>query len=327
MQTIAISLILISLAGLFIVYAVDIIRQVDEQTQHSRNKRLREFLHFFSPVITVLPVIILATLAGFSSQPDLGLGALLGVNIAAVTLMIGLVVVKYQGISVVADFLYKDIRQAVLALLFPFVLAIDGNLSRMDGILLILMFIFYQITLFQRFYRYHHEIHYSPIRSLGKWLHRPKIVNKREGSSWLVFALIVLLFAVNILFDTSKTLVINLSFPALWWGIVGLGVVMILPQLWFELEAASEKQPALVLGDLLSGLVINFSLGIGVLSLLQPMQNLWHKLLFSEAFLAFVLGFFMLWVFARTKYKLSRLEGLVLVFVYIFFIVISFSVV
>jgi cation:H+ antiporter len=108
--------------------------------------------------------------------------------------------------------------------------------------------------------------------------------------------------------------------------LVGLFLVAIgtsLPELAFELKAIREKEPGMVFGDLLGSVVANGTLIIGITSLISPIKiQAFNEYLLATA--AFVVIFGVFYLFIRTKKKLERWEGAVLLGAYVIFILLEF---
>lgn len=88
---------------------------------------------------TSSPELAVSTLAALSGQPEIGLGDALGSNIVNVGLLLGTALLFGAMPARLSD-IRRDMVMAVAAPLFTLVLALDGRLSRADGLLLLAMF-------------------------------------------------------------------------------------------------------------------------------------------------------------------------------------------
>ena len=102
--------------------------------------------------------------------------------------------------------------------------------------------------------------------------------------------------------------------------LVGLFLVAVgtsLPELSFEIEAIRKKEVGMVYGNLLGSIVANSSLILGVTALIVPIRLSERDVeSYLVATVAFVLVFGAFWWLVRTKKRLDRWEGGVLVLIY-----------
>jgi len=77
-------------------------------------------------------------------------------------------------------------------------------------------------------------------------------------------------------------------------------------------------------GDLLGSVVANSTLILGITALIQPiyLEKGLNAYLTATIFFAIIFCFF--WIFVKSKKRLERWEGFVLLFIYIIFIVTEF---
>ena len=92
-----------------------------------------------------------------------------------------------------------------------------------------------------------------------------------------------------------------------------------IPELVVGIWNHKKQESLLTIEKLLGSIVTNSTLVIGVLAVIQPMevQDSMSKGV-AGLFLVFILGLF--WLFTKTKRKLEKWEGIVLVGVYLMFL-------
>jgi Ca2+/Na+ antiporter len=90
-------------------------------------------------VLLELSIGVLAALQGSSS---FGLGLILGANVADLTLVIG-VVVLLAGKQKMASAMLRNLKISFAAVLVPVLLLLDGEISQVDGIVLVVGFLVY----------------------------------------------------------------------------------------------------------------------------------------------------------------------------------------
>ena len=261
---------------------------------------------------TSLPELFVSITAAFSNEQNLALGNILGSNIADISLILGGVVLVGGKLSVRGDYLKKDLLIVFLASTLPLILILDKQLSRLDGLLLLLIFWLYN---------------YSVYRQSAA---RKNFLSEGESRKSIKKELFTIFAAAGMLLISAEIIVKSAVGIALWFNLpiflAGLFFVAIgtsLPELVFEMSAIKHKEMAMVFGDSLGSLVANATLILGLTVLINPITIVSHQELFL-ATLIFVVAFSLFWFFSRTKKKLERWEGLVLLLVYVVFAFLEF---
>ena len=96
-----------------------------------------------------------------------------------------------------------------------------------------------------------------------------------------------------------------------------------MPELVFSFRSIRDGQPSMFFGNVLGSIIANSTLIIGVTSIITPIV----LASFSDyltAVVTFVIVFITFWLFIRSKHRLDRWEGLVLVLMYLVFVVVEF---
>ncbi|HLC01133.1 MAG TPA: hypothetical protein VJL33_07440, partial [Candidatus Bathyarchaeia archaeon] len=205
--------------------------------------RLSEFVTSFviAGVIAVLPEMSIGVLAAVEGTSSLGFGVILGSNVADLTLVIGAVALFAGELQLDSDAL-KSVRVSFLAVVLPVLLFIDGEVSRIDGVILLLGFMLYLFTLLR---------------------------TKRDGQAvagekrklrfvleFLVLAVsMAILFAgASLITENSQELSSSLGLPLFLVGAV-VAVGTCLPELAFALRACNKKHCGLGLGNILGNVL------------------------------------------------------------------------
>jgi len=269
--------------------------------------RLSEFVTSFviAGVIAVLPEMSIGVLAAVEGTSSLGFGVILGSNVADLTLVIGAVALFAGELQLDSDAL-KSVRVSFLAVVLPVLLFIDGEVSRIDGVILLLGFMLYLFTLLR---------------------------TKRDGQAvagekrklrfvleFLVLAVsMAILFAgASLITENSQELSSSLGLPLFLVGAV-VAVGTCLPELAFALRACNKKHCGLGLGNILGNVLADSMLTIGIIALIQPIKP---RFLVSPFSTGVFVAISMLLVYALSRDGvLDRKDGALLVIVYAIFIV------
>jgi len=268
---------------------------------------------------TSVPELVVGVTAALENRPNMALGVVLGSNIADISLVIGGAAIIGGSFSIAGEFLKIDVFSVFLAGVLPLMLLLDNSLSRVDGIILLFVYGMYNYGLLQNRMKQRYKVDkqsrmlrkmFSPVmrKRLNRWL------------AWLFFGAALLMFSADMIVKTGVVLAQVLGAPVFLIGLFLVAVGTSLPELSFEIKAIREKEIGMALGDLFGSVVANSTLVLGVVSLIRPIRlyNGLNSYLLAAA--AFGVMFLLFWFFVRTKRKLERWEGVVLVVVYAGFI-------
>lgn len=312
-------LILLIFFSFLLIKATEIL--IEALNRLSKNYNVSKFAitSFFMALTTSLPELFVCVTAALEKKSNLALGNILGSNIADISLIIGGAALIGGSISVVGDFLKKEIFYAFAAGLFPLVLLIDGNLSRVDGLLLIFIYGFYNYTVLSG--KKKRNDNSNGITK--KLIRRLNYKRKEKTIAWIFLGAVLLIFSADMIVRVATLIAQSFKVPIFLIGLFLVAVGTSLPELSFELKAVRKKEVGMVFGDLLGSIVANSSLIIGLTAFISPIILGGYKD-YLWAAIGFLCFFLLFWFFVRTKKKLERWEGLVLIMIYLGFIFFEF---
>lgn len=270
---------------------------------------------------TSLPELFIAIASGFAGRPEISLANLLGANVINLSLVIGGATLVGGVLPIVGDYWRWELAAIFLAGVAPILLLMDGGLSRLDGLILVVIYLLYlegvvidgkKKSQAESSVAHHHS---RLLVRLGNW-HR----KKKDGS------VLMLLFGVALMMFSAEMivrLIVGLA-SAFGISIVVLGIIVVslgttLPELTLSIGAALKKEVALIMGNLFGSIVTNATLIVGILALISPFETT-RMANYSLVNMAFVIVFGLFWLFSSTKRRLDRFEGLVLVGTFLAFV-------
>ena len=114
---------------------------------------------------TSLPELFVGVSAGIQGASALALGNILGSNIANLTLVLGLAALIAGELKAHDEFLKREVFYVFLAGSLPLLLLLDGSLGFVDGVLMILVYAGYNVTVLDRNRRSlaSHEVRETPL--------------------------------------------------------------------------------------------------------------------------------------------------------------------
>lgn len=291
----------------------------------SQATKLGEFAitSFLLALATSLPELFVGITAALEGKPNLSLGNVVGSNIANLSLVIGGAALIGGTVAVRGIFLRRDVFYAFLAGAAPMLLLFDKQLSRVDALILLVLYGFYNAWVFNERYR---EVVARDGQEPG-FVHRLiRSLNHQGGKAelgWIFLGIALLLFSADMLVRIATKLAVVLNLPLLLIGLFLVAVGTSLPELAFSLRAIREKRAEMVFGDLLGSIVANGTLIIGLTCLISPVRiRAFQEYLLAT--MAFVIIFGLFYLLIRTKKKLERWEGAILLLVYLLFVLLEF---
>jgi len=99
---------------------------------------------------TSLPELSTGIMSAVAKNNVLSLGNVIGANILDVTLILGIIFIITGRMKNTENILSKSMISFYLVILLPLLLGIDGNISRIDGLILIIVFVLYLISLLRK---------------------------------------------------------------------------------------------------------------------------------------------------------------------------------
>lgn len=290
-------------------------KSVESLSKLSRFLNVKEFVLAFilMAFATSIPELFVGISAALNNVSELSLGDIFGANIVDLTLAIGLVVLILGKLEIERETVKRNsIFMAIIGLL-PLLLLLDGDISRIDGVVLFLAFAFYMSWLFNRkelFRKVYNDI-------------EPTLFNFKNFLKDLAIfgvSVTVLLFSS---YEIIQSAIFFAEFFKIGLGIIGIvlvGAGTALPEVYFSIQAGRSSQSPMILGNLMGSIVVNSTFILGLVALIQPIKIVdFSSYEIARIFLLIAVLFFLL--ISRTQNKISRKEALALISIYSAFLV------
>ncbi len=253
---------LVLLAGIaIVVYGAD--EAIKRLLGLSKFFRLSAFVVgvVIAGTLAVLPELSIGILSAIEGSSTFGLGLIFGANVADLTLVIG-VVVLIAGEQKMTSEMLKNLRISFIAVLLPVFLLLDGEISTIDGGILVAAFVIYVIWLLKSG---HGE------REVAERMRLSKRVVRLSITVFLLFIGITVLFiGSSLVTDSAQELSQALGLPLFLIGLV-VAVGTCLPEMAFAIRA-SEKEGSIGIGNILGNVLADSMLTIGVIAIIQPIR-------------------------------------------------------
>ena len=263
---------------------------------------------------TSLPELFIGITSAFHQRPQLSFGNIIGANIIVLTLVAGGGALLAKGLKFEGKILRKSSLYAATIAFLPFLLILDGKMSRWDGIILLLIFVFYFSHLFQEQKRFS-EVFISEFKK--DWTQFKLFL--KDGLIFLGGVCLLLLSAEGIVFSASN-LAAGFNMPLVITGMFLVAIGTTLPEISFGIRSIAMGHKEMILGDILGSVVVNSTLILGLVVLISPFEIYnFSPYLIGIIFTAITCLFFA--VFSRTGKVITRKEAVVLLAIYILFVV------
>lgn len=269
--------------------------------------RMSPFLtsFFLIGVVASFPEGFISIVSAMKGEPQLGIGTLFGGNIADLSLILGLVGIAAGQIRIHKREFAHEFWLVGLVML-PILLALDGSLSRFDGIALVSACLIFLGSM------------------LGSDHVLSKIANHSKKPFVRNFALFLLsaagvFAAANFVVKFAEGLAVDFKMPLLLVGVVFTALTTTLPEFIFSLNAIRQKLGDLAVGDIFGTVIIDATLLVGLTAIISPIAVLGVNIASIAVFSLMAVATTI--YFMKPGKVFTRGEGVLMVMLYIIFLV------
>ena len=309
-----IEILLIIIGFVFLIRGADIL--VDGSSQIAKKLHISEIIIGLTIVSigTSMPELFVSVTSAEEGYSDISIGNIIGSNICNLLFILGLSAmirpVKFQKQTK----LIENPLSIILTIIFFGICNTNRGVSRTEGIVLIILFIFFLI--------------YTVIMGIRSQKNKTIIeLSTEETKRISVFKNIILIIlgigvlkiGAEIVVENAKKIatVLNVSEKVIGLTIVAIGTS--LPELATSVTAAIKGDSDIAIGNIVGSNIFNMLLIIGVSALITPIKyNVTYNLQMIVLFIGVIL--MTIYPFAKPKNQLTRWKGLIFVLMYIAYI-------
>jgi len=295
---------------------------IDSLLKIGRYLGWKEFVVAFFTVSlgAVAPELFIGISSALNKVPELAFGNILGQNILLFSLTVGIcAIILKNGIEVESRTVRTGSTFAVIGAILPLILILNGELSRIDGLVLLLfffIFIFWFFSKKERFTKIYEE----------------DVSDKEKGGFkfFLKNTWILLIGIILIIISSQGIVKSSIAFSEAWGASLPLiGILIVaagvgLPETYFSVVLARKGQSWMILGGLMGAVAISSTLVLGITSLIHPITieiSQIPSLFIARVFLLLCALLFLF--FVRTGRRISTREGTILIFLYLTFFILE----
>lgn len=251
---------------------------------------------------TSLPEITVSALASFQGNNGMAVGNILGSNILNICIVLGIVAVM-KNTPVKKSTLKIDLPFLLLSEVILIVLGILGNsLSRIDGIVLLLMFICFTIYVI-KFYK-SSEAEEVEIKELKVW----------QVILYLIGGCIAIKFGGDFVVNSATDIAHQFGMSD---NLIGLTIVAFgtsLPEIVTSVIAAKKGQVDLALGNVIGSDIFNIIFALMLASVINTIGYSLENIIDSIILIIITI---ITYIFALSSREIKRFEGVLLLLIYV----------
>ena len=253
------------------------------------------FTHIFSSISEINGI----------SATNVAIGTNIGSNIFQITFIVG-IVSYFSKIKINKNILSRDFVFMLFSIALLIVLGLNGVISRLEGLILLLLYLFYLNKLYD-------------VEESSRKIKKSNSKNIFIHIFYLIIGLMFLsLSADNIVSYAvylSKSIGIEQSFI----GVLIIGIATGLPELTTAIEGIRKKSKDMSLGVLIGSNITNPLMGVGIGALI--IDNPISKTIVNIDLVSWFLISFALYLLIYNKKVIPKKTGIIMVCLYVAFII------
>lgn len=254
---------------------------------------------------TSAPEMAVSISAALTGSNDIAVGNVIGSNIFNLLVVVGACgVVMPMAIDkkiLHGDFQFSIVIAAVMLALFAF----DQELSRMDGIILLCLFAFFLYKMVRNTLdsRASNESDEGDV----------EVMNPVKSAIYILGGLAAIVYGGDQVVESASAIAESFGLSQ---TLIGLTVVAFgtsLPELVTSIVASKKGENGLALGNVIGSNIFNILFVLATSATISPMKV---DVLSTFDGLFLILSSIVIWLLARTRYEVSRKEGIIMLVMY-----------
>ena len=250
---------------------------------------------------TSMPEAAVSISASLSGGNAISLGNVIGSNIFNLLMVVGISSIILP-IATDNDILKRDMPINIGITVALFVMLLDGELSRIDSLILLILLVAYMFLLIG-----------SALKNRVEGAEQ-KVLSWTKSIIFIVVGLAAIIGGGQAVVESAKTIARTLGMGE---TLVGLTVVALgtsLPELVTSVVAAKKGDSGIAMGNVIGSCIFNILFILGMAGAIKPMAA--GPEFYIDTGILFAISLMML-LFAFTKRKTGRIEGAICVLTYV----------
>lgn len=262
-------------------------------------------------VLTSLPELTVSVFAMLRGEDAISIGNVIGSNFVTLTFVTAICALV-RPIDIHEEVQSRESSWMILSSAIVLVLALDGRLSRSEGLVLILVYIPYVLSVLKSARSQSGRT--PPSGRSSTSIVRPALFS--------IVGIAGVIIGSKIALDSGSQLGAALGIPPLALGILLFAFGTSLPELTISLSATFKRKSDVTIGEVYASNIFTQLVVLGVCALIRPMTIDPSLISFAMPFL--ILAAVVIQIFVTTERKVNRLEALGILMFYALFAISQF---
>lgn len=219
---------------------------------------------------TSAPEMVVSAISAMQDAPELALGNAYGSNIANIALILGVTAI-ISPVIVVRKALVRDLPVLIAVTAVAIFQAMDGSISRLDGIVVLLVFA--GVMTFNVVSELRQKKGVAAEETVASELGESEKLSLGKSILWLVLGLALLVASSRALVWGAVEIARALGVSDLLIGLTIVAVGTSLPELASSIAAARKGENDLAIGNIIGSNLFNTLMVVGIAAMIAPMHS------------------------------------------------------
>jgi len=256
--------------------------------------------------------------ASYNGTSGIVWGSIIGAAMVAIALAFGVS-------AFFAPMKFEKVPKQILAILISAVLllgalGVDGQLSRIDGFILLAAFV---VSLIWLIHLSKQGLDIQPTGEVAESLDKAKKLSKWKSIGFLLISLIGIGIGGELLVTSSQNIIGAVGLSDTAFGMTILAFLVSIEEIARELPAAIKGRPDISFGNVIGSILAMFLFNAGIVALVNPVEMNSHVIGF---YLPYALATVIIIALLMMSKNITRWAGALLVLIYLGFVAGSFLI-
>lgn len=261
---------------------------------------------------TSMPELLVSIKAAMNGQSAISIGNALGSNLFNFGIILGLSAIIYPLLAK-KQLLKFDVPVMILTSVLFLLLFLDSKISRIEAILMVILFLSYTTYLLVSSKRKHNI---NPNRDEDDDIKLTK--HWALDILFIVVGLVALVWGSDLLVVNAIIIAERLGMSEAMIGLTIVAAGTSMPELATSAVAAFKKRTDIAIGNIVGSNIFNILLILGVAGIIQPIST--PDINYIDALVVVALGV-LLWLFMKMSASIRRWQGVVFIVLYVLYII------
>ena len=261
---------------------------------------------------TSMPELLVSIKAAMNGQSAISIGNALGSNLFNIGITLGLSAIIYPLLAK-KQLLKFDVPVMILTSVLFLLLFLDSKISRIEAILMVILFLSYTTYLLVSSKRKHNI---NPNRDEDDDIKLTK--HWALDILFIVVGLAALVWGSDLLVVNAIIIAERLGMSEAMIGLTIVAAGTSMPELATSAVAAFKKRSDIAIGNIVGSNIFNILLILGVAGIIQPIST--PDINYIDALVVVALGV-LLWLFMKMSASIRRWQGVVFIVLYVLYII------